>query len=329
MASQNRTPLPGQPRFSAAPPWGAKEKTLTLAHQRPRLALSGLREACHHVTATSDIVHLERLAVLRKLAKLYRGVGAWADQSTSRVDLQVADITLSPIEKYLLHTKLSETRGLFHSSYDEWRVRRCAKILEIYGVEYFRNRKILEVGGGHGDIGAFFAELGADVLCVDGRIRNLNFAKLKHRNVPNLRFELLNLERGIETLGRFDLIIHFGLLYHLKDIEGHLGSCFNAADDLVLETVVCDSTSPDTIFFCDEDKKVDEEALEGAGNRPSPFYVERVIERSGFKFTRYLDADLNVGDWFLYDWPHKNDNSGRDGSDFWLRRFWRLQKTAV
>ena len=39
------------------------------------------------------------------------------------------------------------------------------------GFDFFKGKKILELGAGHGDIGAFFAELGADVLCLDGRIR--------------------------------------------------------------------------------------------------------------------------------------------------------------
>jgi 2-polyprenyl-3-methyl-5-hydroxy-6-metoxy-1,4-benzoquinol methylase len=65
---------------------------------------------------------------------------------------------------------------------------------KFYGVDFFKGKKVLELGCGHGDIGAFFADLGADVLCLGGRIQNINFAKLKHRKVANLKFVQFNLE---------------------------------------------------------------------------------------------------------------------------------------
>ena len=57
----------------------------------------------------------------------------------------------------------------------------------MYGIDYFKNKNVLELGGGHGEIGAFFAELGANVLCLDGREQNVNFANLKHRKLNNFK----------------------------------------------------------------------------------------------------------------------------------------------
>jgi SAM-dependent methyltransferase len=264
--------------------------------------------------------------MLTKLKRIYRGLVGWIDQSSNRVDLESLECNLSPVDKYVIYSSIFNKGGLFDPSYETWRVRRFNKILEIYGVEFFKGKKILELGCGHGDIGAFFADLGADVLCLDGRIQNINFAKLKHRRVANLKFVQFNLENDFSHFGRFDLVIDFGLIYHLRNVEAHLKACFAAADDIVMETVVCDSTDANKLVLCAERPEIDEESLEGTGSRPSPFYIERIARENNFDFARYFTADLNAGSQFCYDWAHRNDN--RLGDDFRLRRFWRLKKAA-
>ena len=282
--------------------------------------------------------------MLSKVEKLVRALGARSQQVTNRAgfesrerNLELLESKLSPIDKHIAYNNIINRGGLFHFSYDFWRVRRCNKLLEIYGVDYFKRKKILELGAGHGDIGAFFAELGAQVLCLDGRIQNVNFATLKHRNVPNIKFEQFNLENDFSSFGKFDLIINFGLIYHLRNVETHLKCCFLATDEVMVETVVCDSTDPHKIVFCNERPEVDEEALEGTGSRPSPFYIERIAKENNFEVIRYFTADLNSGQenatgyQFRYDWTHKNDGSFdtnfRGAGD--LRRFWRFRKKTI
>ena len=134
------------------------------------------------------------------------------------------------------------------------------------------------------------------------------------------------MENDFTEFGEFDLIINLGLLYHLRNVQEHLESCFKMSDDMVCETVVCDSIDPSRIFFCDENSDEDEKALDGTGSRPSPFYIERIAEDNDFEVTRYFTADLNSGDQFIYDWEHKNID--RVSDDIKLRRFWRFSKTV-
>jgi SAM-dependent methyltransferase len=265
--------------------------------------------------------------MLSKVKRLYDAVKAWTEQTINPLELELLECNLSPIEKHIVYSGITNKVGLFHQSYDGWRVKRCNKMLEIYGIDYFKNKKILELGAGHGDIGAFFAELGAQVLCLDGRIQNVNFGRLKHRKIEQIKFEQFNLESDFSLFGRFDLIIDFGLIYHLKNVEAHLKCCFATADDIIMETVVCDSTDPHKIFFLTERKEIDEESLEGTGSRPSPFYIERIAKENNFDFTRYFTPDLNYTYQFSYDWEHRNDN--RISENFILRRFWRLQKSIT
>lgn len=260
------------------------------------------------------------------LGKLRSGAAAALSQARDRSDLLQMELSLPPVERHLARAALSQPDGLFHHSYHDWRARRIDKLLELYGVDYFAGRSILELGCGHAEIGAFFADLGAHVLAVDGRAKNINYARLRHRNVPRLQLQLIDLEGDFGALGTFDLIIHFGLLYHLRDVSAHLGRCFAMTDDMVLETVVCDSTDPDLLILRDENAALPEEALHGTGSRPSPFYVERLAAENGFAVERIFSADLNSGRQFRYDWEHRNDGTPND--DLVNRRFWRFRREA-
>jgi SAM-dependent methyltransferase len=230
----------------------------------------------------------------------------------------------SPIDRHIIASSLVLSRGLFDPSYEEWRIVRINKILEIFGIDFFNGKRLLELGTAHGHIGAFFAQLGAHVVALDGRTQNVNYAKLKHRKISGIEFHEFNLEHNFSKFGRFDLIINFGLLYHLKNVDEHVRCCFRMADDMLLETVVCDSLDPYRVQLCDERQHVNEEALCGIGSRPSPAYVERLASDNGFKVVRYFTRDLNVSDQFVYDWEHGNNDSL--GNPWRLRRFWRLTK---
>ena len=264
--------------------------------------------------------------MLSKIKKLYRGTVELSEipKTLNRIDTQLHNITLSPIEQHVFLSTIYNKAGLFHPFYEDWRIKRINKILEQYGIDYLKNKNILELGSGHGDIGAFFAELGAKVLCLEGRIQNVNFANLKHRKIEKFKCLQFNLENDFSEFGRFDSIINFGLLYHLKNVDVHLNCCFKMSDDILFESVVCDSTDAYKIFFCDENKKVDEESLEGIGSRPSPFYIERIAKENNFDVIRYFSEELNSGTQFIYNWEHKDNN--RLGENFKLRRFWRFKK---
>ena len=228
----------------------------------------------------------------------------------------------SPIDEFVFMSSATRRDGLFGDSYDEWRARRISKILGIYGIEHFDGLRILEVGAGHGDIGAFFASLGAEVVCAEGRLENMTYGQLKHRAVAGLRFEHVDLDGDFRWLGEFDLLLHFGLLYHIEDIDKHLLQCFEMADDVIMETVVADSTDPHHVLVVDERAEVNEEAINSRGARPAPAYVERLATENGFAIDRHFSSDLNSGA-FIYDWDHGSEQ--RFG-EWDRRRFWRFSR---
>lgn len=260
-------------------------------------------------------------AALRALRQSYRTLQQVSER-LDRIEYAMRRRTGSPIEQYVELSYATRDDGLFDGTYDLWRVTRINKILSIYGLDELAGKRILELGAGHGDIGAFFAGIGAEVTCVDGREENLTFGRLKFRDVEGLSFVRANLDEDFRHLGEFDLILHLGLLYHIEAAEEHLLRCFELADEVILESVVCDSTDPYLIHLVDEDAGVNEDALSGRGSRPSPFFIERVAREAGFEIERYFTSDLNAGE-YLYDWEHQNDGSH---DAYRRRRFWRFRR---
>jgi SAM-dependent methyltransferase len=271
---------------------------------------------------------LSQVPVMRQVRSLY-GSALQTSSSVRRLEDAVRRLETiqrtqptSPVEQFISMSYATRRDGLFDGTYDLWRVKRISKILEIFGIDHFHDRSVLELGAGHGDIGALLANLGAEVTCVEGRDENLNFGKLKHREVKRLTFRKMDLEQDFRSLGSFDVVLNLGLLYHVQNVDEHLGWCFELTDDLVLESVVCDSTDPHKVFVIDENAELNEEALNGRGSRPSPFYIERLAGENGFDVERYFSADLN-SDHYVYDWEHRDND---DLGGFEQRRFWRMRR---
>lgn len=107
------------------------------------------------------------------------------------------------------------------------------------GVE-LAGKRVLEVGAcdGHVTIGLCLA--GADVTALDGRL--VNVLKVVARaaawgfapRVVCRRVE--QLADVVTLLGRFDVLVHFGVLYHLVDPVAHLATLAGVAPLVLLDT---------------------------------------------------------------------------------------------
>lgn len=196
--------------------------------------------------------------------------------------------------------------------YDDWRAKRIAAITDHYGAGWFSNQSLLEVGCGHGDIGAAFADLGAHVTCSDAVAEHLVVAAERHPAVQIVRADL---DAGWPFAKRYDLLLHLGLLYHLADPEAALQQALGAADHVVIETVVADSDDP-TLSISTTEKGYDQ-AYNRIGCRPSPAFVERVLAAGGRPFERITDDRCNSG-YHRYDWQPGASGEARA----WLRAMW-------
>jgi SAM-dependent methyltransferase len=169
-------------------------------------------------------------------------------------------------------------------------------------------KSVLDVGAGVGYLARELAGMGCRVHCVEGREDNVAVLKQRHPDIPATvgdaeRFDLA-------SLGRFDAVFCYGLLYHLENPIAALRNMAAACGELLLlETTVCDAQAP-LLQVLDEPPSSNQ-ALARVGNRPSPAYVAYALNRVGFGHVYAPRVPPEHGD-FRFEW--RNDLAHwRDG----------------
>jgi predicted RNA methylase len=197
-----------------------------------------------------------------------------------------------------------------------WQKNRVKFIIDLYGESFFRGKRILELGAYNGYIGYQFNQLGASVLCVEGRRDNVRSIQ---NSYPTLQVECANLDTPDWRWGSWDIIINFGLYYHLeKHHKEHLSNCLDNCDIMFFESVIFDSSDSEISFV---HERGDDQSLSDVGGTPSTSYVEDIFKTKPVKFTKYTSSLLN-GDGHFYDWPDRNTKR----LNRMARRFWIINK---
>jgi len=212
---------------------------------------------------------------------------------------------------------------MFSGHYDHWILSRMNGIQKYVKPGFFQSKTLLELGGGYAHVGNKFHELGALVTTSDARQEHLDVVHIKYPHLNTLRIDAEHLNKmNIGITEKYDIILHWGLLYHLQEIEKHLEQITKHCDILLLETEVSDS-SEDTFFNLVPEEGFDQ-AFHLFGMRPTPSYVERILDKNGFHFQIIKDPILNSG-YHHYDWEIKETKTWRYG----LRRFWICWKKTM
>lgn len=73
----------------------------------------------------------------------------------------------------------------------------------------------MELGTGYGDFGYKIYELDMNVTFIEGRQENLEILRQKH---PYFTSKLGDMDKQVIE-EKYDVILHCGLLYHMKNIE--------------------------------------------------------------------------------------------------------------
>jgi len=200
---------------------------------------------------------------------------------------------------------------MFSGHYCEWRTSRMNGIKKYISPEYFNSKTLLELGCGYADVGNMFHEMGASVTSSDARTEHLEVVTKRY---PHLKTLVIDGDNDLIE-EKYDIILHWGLLYHLSEIDLHLKKVSDKCDVLLLETEVSDSD--DKEFCMSTHESGFDQAFNSKGIRPSPSYIEHVLVKHGFQFKLIKDPILNSGI-HCYDWEISNSMTWRHG----LRRFW-------
>lgn len=219
--------------------------------------------------------------------------------------------------------------NLFVGHYIEWREKRIRKMEEVMGgKEWFRDKRILEMGCGWGDIGLHFKELGANVVFCDARKEHIEKVKIRSKSVKTIT-HVIDQDAPWEIPQKnFDLIIHSGVLYHLYNWKLDLKSAFKHGDTMILETVVADNEADDVEIKYAEPNGWDQ-SPHMYSLRPTAAYIEKYLTEMGYKFERFDDGSLNAHK-HKYDW--KVGNHHIEGKPWSMspngitRRFWKVER---
>jgi 2-polyprenyl-3-methyl-5-hydroxy-6-metoxy-1,4-benzoquinol methylase len=198
--------------------------------------------------------------------------------------------------------------GIFNDA--DWQLRNKNMrdaILDCFDdVEFFKGKKILELGAGHGYFGEMFRVLGGELTCVEGRPEHVETGKVIH---PNANWICHDLDAGWPFIKHdFDVILHMGVLYHLERPETNLTDVCNSMKPnsiLVIETEFIDTDRPDAMFCL---------RLEGYnlsvrtfGCRPSHGMIVSILEKCNMEFSR-VTSNKYDSEFYIYSLPRKNDN---------------------
>jgi 2-polyprenyl-3-methyl-5-hydroxy-6-metoxy-1,4-benzoquinol methylase len=140
--------------------------------------------------------------------------------------------------------------------------------------------KVLDVGAGVGHLARFFTERECRVVAVDARAETLPRCAGTTQQVDG---RVADVEEDLSSLGRFDVVLCYGLLYHLENPIRALRNIGAICDELLLiETMICDSPLP--VARLDDETLSVNQALRGLAHRPSPSYLALALNRIGFEY---------------------------------------------
>lgn len=205
--------------------------------------------------------------------------------------------------------------------YKDHKIKRVKKIIDIFGIDWFKNKSILELGACHGELGLEFANLGADVLFTDARIENLTeLLSIK----PDAKIQVLNQNSYYNLHRKFDLVLHLGTLWHVENWYNDLYCAIKHSDNIILETLVLPRSGNFSMPYNNVD------SVYSSINQKEQVFTEVAVESRlnelGCTFTRYDESELNTyydDVSLVYDWSV--DDAILD-SKVHCRRFWYIQK---
>ena len=199
------------------------------------------------------------------------------------------------------------------NGYDKWIASRFNVIItalnNMFGKQFLNGKNLLELGAGHGDFGYKFYELGANITCIEGRPENLKVLQQKY---PFFYSKLGDMDKElIQT--NYDIILHAGLLYHMKNIVSNLENCLQKCNLLILETENIDSTddNDDIVMMLENGSSVcaasslTNSDCTDYSSRTSRKFLENIFTKNNFKYILLDSSEANCRG-YIYDWKVTN-----------------------
>ncbi len=163
----------------------------------------------------------------------------------------------------------------------EYMERRCA-FLSRFLPQWKREldlRTALDVGCGVGYFSAFLRDMGFQVTAVDGREENVAEARARHSGIE---FRVCDVEDPqLSALGTFDMVLAFGLLYHLENPFRAIRNLHALTGKLLLiESLFVPGEAPALLLL--DEYAVEDQSLRSVSCYPTEAAIAKMAFRSGF-----------------------------------------------
>jgi len=153
----------------------------------------------------------------------------------------------------------------------------------------------IDVGCGIGDFSKFLSDAGLRVVGVDGREENTGEAR---RRYPDITFVTEDAEElRAAQVGAFDLVLCFGLLYHLENPFRAIRNLQALTEKVLLIETMCVPGSEPTMELLDESMYGDQ-GLRYVAFYPSEACIVKMLYRAGFPFV-YRFQELPAAEFYV------------------------------
>lgn len=176
---------------------------------------------------------------------------------------------------------MSEWRVFDQSHYESLNQSRAIRVRELLSDlgGKIGARTALDVGCGLGYFSKLLHSLGLKVTAIDGRSENV--AEASHR-VPEVKFHTIDVEdHSILGFGTFDIVLCFGLLYHLENpflAIRHLRALTSSI--LFVESVIFPGDNP--VMGLVDENLTEDQGLNHVAFYPTESCLVKLFYRSGF-----------------------------------------------
>ena len=217
---------------------------------------------------------------------------------------------------------MSKSFEQFGGHYVDWQKKRRQLLfreLDNFSAHTHTPFSVLEVGSGNGFFGTQIATRypQATVFITDARVEHIEAIEIKAANTNKFVLDA----REVNRYPKADIILHFGLLYHLDDPIAHLKKLREKPWKLLLLETEVVNLKGKTILYLEE--RGYDQSVSLIGGRPTAKAVEAIFSNwLKFQVKRFDETILNSGI-HTYDWvPQNTKVSWKHG----LRRVWAISK---
>jgi SAM-dependent methyltransferase len=147
---------------------------------------------------------------------------------------------------------------------------------------------------------------------------------MRTRGLPDAR--QADLDRDFSALGTFDLVINFGILYHLTEPFRHLDCCrrmLGQGGVMLLEAVVVDDFDCNARLLMHETGY--DQSLSGCAVYLPPAAIERHLDALGLYWLDISSGEIHP----LYDWDVSGSGGITASPHVYFRKMWLTSPDAT